>query len=81
MFLYGPRQPSIVLYGHVGSLMVRMVPYVLIWSCLVQFGPVGPVWSHLIPYEISDNYVSWHEITQDSIGKLEKNMKSVNIII
>ena len=74
-------QSCMVMWGPLWSLMVRMVPYVLIWSCLVQFGPVGPVWSHLVPYEISDNYVSQHEITQDSIVKLEKNMKSVNIII
>ena len=41
----------------------------------------GLVWSFMVLHEISDNYVSQHEITPNSIRKLENNKKALNSII
>ena len=55
--------------------------------CMVLYGPVlyrivlyGPVWSSMVLHEISDNYASQHEITHNSLRKLEKK-KSLNSTI
>ena len=42
---------------------------------------VVPGWSSMVLHEISDNYVSQHEITPNSIRKLENNKKALNSII
>ena len=56
--------------------------------CMVLYGPVlyrivlyGPVWSSMVLHEISDTYTSQHEITHNSIRKLEKNKKSLDSTI
>ena len=41
----------------------------------------GPVWSSKVLHEISDNYMSQHEITHNSIRKLEKNKNALNSTI
>ena len=41
----------------------------------------GPVWSSKVLHEISDNYMSQHEITHNSIRNLEKNKKALNSTI
>ena len=38
----------------------------------------GTVWSSKVLHEISDNYMSQHEITHNSIRKLEKNKKALD---
>ena len=37
----------------------------------------GPFWSCMVLHDISNNYVSQHEITHNSIRKLEKNKKAL----
>ena len=83
--LYGPIWFCMVPYGPVWPYMVL---YCLVWSCMVLYGPVwfsmvpsdlyGPVWSSMVLHEKSDNYVSQHEITHNSIRNLEKNKKALN---
>jgi len=75
MVLYCPVWYSIVPYGSLWSCMVRICPE---WFCMVQF---GPIWSSMVLHGISDNYASQHEITQNSIRKLEKNKKALNSTI
>ena len=75
MVPYSPLWYRMALCGLILSSMVAYRPPC---SCMVLY---GTVWSSKVLHEISDNYMSQHEITHNSIRKLEKNKKALNSTI
>ena len=85
MVLYGPEWYLMVLYCLVRSRLVSHIPvlYCSVGSCMVcntdsvlyNLVLYDPVWSSMVLHEITDNHASQHEITHNSIRKLEKNKK------